>query len=103
MQRNESHDLRAATDELISSLAQGNRYLGRSSGYDNASVAGRRGLRTILSNQSEATNTQETIEVFTTLLRDGGMFYMIGVAPVDQFRDYQNVFQRIASSIQLLD
>jgi Zn-dependent protease with chaperone function len=101
--RKETHDLRTATDELIASLSSGNPNLGRPSGYNNVSIAGRKGLRTTLSNRSEITGQPETIQVFTTLMRDGSVFYLIGVAPSDSFRDYQNTFQRIGGSIQLMD
>jgi beta-barrel assembly-enhancing protease len=101
--RNETHDLRTATDELIASLASGNPNMGRPSGYNNVSVAGRKGLRTTMSNQSEVTGRPETIQVVTTLMRDGSVFYVIGVAPRDSFGDYQNIFQRIVGSIQLMD
>jgi Zn-dependent protease with chaperone function len=101
--RNETHDLQTATGELIASLSSGNPNLGRPSGYDNVSVAGRKGLRTTMSNKSEVTGQPETIEVFTTLMRDGSVFYVVGVAPRDSFRDYQNTFQRIVGSIQLMD
>jgi hypothetical protein len=101
--RNETHDLRTATDELIASLSSGNPNLGRPSGYNNVSIAGRKGLRTTMSNRSEISGQPETIQVFTTLMRDGSVFYVIGVAPSDSFRDYQNVFQRVVGSIQLMD
>jgi beta-barrel assembly-enhancing protease len=101
--RNETHDLQTATGELIASLSGGNPNLGRPSGYDNVSVANRKGLRTTVSNQSEVTGQPETIQVFTTLMRDGSLFYVIGVAPRDSFRDYQNTFQRVVGSIQLTD
>jgi len=101
--RNETHDLRTATDELIASLSSGNPNLSRPSGYENVSVARRKGLRTTMSNRSEVTGQPETIQVFTTLMRDGSVFYVIGVAPRDSFRDYQNTFQRIVGSIQLMD
>jgi hypothetical protein len=101
--RNETHDLQTATGELIATLSSGNPNLGRPSGYENVSVAGRKGLRTTMSNQSEVTRQPETIQVVTTLMRDGSVFYVIGVAPRDSFRDYQNTFQRVVSSIQLMD
>jgi hypothetical protein len=100
--RNESHDLQAATDELIQSLAQGNPSLRRSSsGYDRINVADRRGLRTILTNRNEATGQDEMIEVFTTQLRNGNLLYGIGVAPRDEFPSYRNVFDRVIASLQV--
>src|SRR5206468_8997898 len=73
--RNESHDLQAATGELLDSLARGNPSLRRSSGYERVTFADRRGLRTVLANRSEATGQDETIAVFTTQLQDGSLFY----------------------------
>jgi hypothetical protein len=77
--------------------------MSRPSGYSRASIGNRQGLRTILSNISEVTGREETVTLFTTLLRDGSLFYAIGVAPRDEFGTYQNTFQRVVSSIQLTD
>jgi beta-barrel assembly-enhancing protease len=100
--RNETHDLQTATDELIQSLAQSNPRLGRPSGYDRATISGRSGLRTLLSNVSDATGKNERIELFTTLLQDGTLFYLIGVAPENEFNAYQPVFRKVAGSVQFI-
>jgi hypothetical protein len=101
MARNETHDLQTATEELIGSLSRGNPDLRRVSGYDRASVGNRNGLHAVLSNTSEATRQPEIIELFTTLRRDGSLFYMIGVAPRDASDVYSSTFQRVARSIQI--
>jgi Zn-dependent protease with chaperone function len=101
--RNETHDLQTATQELLDSLAQGNPSLSRPSRFDRVNLGDRRGLRTTLSNQSEATGGVETIQVITTQLRDGNLFYAIAVAPRDDFSSYRGVFDRIASSLQFTD
>ena len=98
--RNETHDLQTATDELVQSLAQANPRLNRRGGSDRGTIGGRSGLRTLLANQNEVTGRTERIELFTTLLNDGTLFYMIGVAPEDEFSAYQQVFSRVAGSIQ---
>jgi hypothetical protein len=46
------------------------------------------------------TGRTERIELFTTLLSDGTLFYIIGVAPDNEFGAYQQVFSRVAGSIQ---
>ena len=97
----ETPNVRTATDELIGSLAAGNRSLSRPSRYDTMTLAGRQGLHTILSNVSDATGEQERIEVFTALVGDGGLFYALGVAPRDRFSAYQPTFRRVVGSIQL--
>ena len=101
--RNETHDLQTATDELIDSLAQGNSRMGRPSPYRFASIGDRPGISTMLSNESEATGAAETIQIFSTLMRNGNLLYAIAVAPANQFDAYQDVFQRVAGSIQIFD
>jgi hypothetical protein len=39
--------------------------------------------------------------VYTTMLRNGNLFYAIGVAPRDEFGNYQGTFQRVVDSVQL--
>lgn len=101
--RNETHDVDTATSEFIDGMAQSNPRLRRGGRSDPVSLGGRSALRTMLSNVSEATGRTETIVVYTTLLRDRSLFYLVGVAPQDDYRQYENVFQRIASSVRLTD
>jgi hypothetical protein len=98
--RNESHDLQTATDELIQSLAQSNPRLGRGGGYGRATIGNTTGLRTTLSNVSDATGGNEQIAVYTAEMRDGTLFYMIGVAPAEEFSRYDGVFRKVASSVE---
>ena len=99
--RNERHDLQTATEELINSLSQGNPRLSRPSGYRRASVGGRSGLQTALENVSEVSGQAESIQIVSTLLRNGNLFYLIAVAPRRDVADYQSTFQRIVGSIRL--
>jgi beta-barrel assembly-enhancing protease len=98
--RNETHDLQTATDELIQSLAASNPRLKQASGYSRATIGGRPGLSTTLGNVSEATGRNEQVNVFTALMPDGTLFYMIGVAPDAEFGSYEPVFRKAASSVQ---
>ena len=66
-------------------------------------IADRPALHTILSNVSEATGQPERIEMFTTLLRDGTLFYVLAVAPRDCVSDYAGTFRRVVRSIRLVD
>jgi beta-barrel assembly-enhancing protease len=98
--RNETHDLQTATDELIQSLSQSNPRMRRQSGYERGNIGGRQGLRTILQNQNEVTGRTEIVALYTTLLNDGTLFYMIGVAPENEYSEYDRVFNRVAGSLQ---
>jgi len=99
--RNETHDLETATDELLESLARSNPRLGRPSGYRTVSISNRRGLEATAANVSEITGRDETIETFTTLMQDGNLFYLIGVAPRDEYATYRDVFERVVRSLVL--
>lgn len=101
--RNETHDLQTATNELLESLAQSNPGLSRSSGYDRVNIAGRPGLRTVLTNSQSATGQPESLVVFTTQLRDGNLFYAVAVAPQSDFGAYRGVFDKVIRSIQLME
>jgi len=99
--RNESHDLQTATDELIQALGNGNPSLSRASAYQRVNVADRRGLRAVLRNRSEVNGQDEAIQLVTTQMQDGNLFYAIGVAPGNEFSNYQRIFDRIVGSLQL--
>ena len=101
MGRNETHDLETATDEFIRSLAGGNPSLSKASGYEQVNVANRRGLRAVLRNRSEINGQDEAIQLVTTQMQDGNLFYAIGVAPENDFSDYRRIFDRIIGSLQL--
>jgi hypothetical protein len=98
--RSENHDLQTATDEMIQALQQGNPRLSRPNNYDRGTIAGRQALRAVLSNVSDATGNQEVVEIYTTLMRDGSLFYALGVAPRDEYNAYANVFRNVIKSIQ---
>ena len=100
--RNETHDLRTATDELVATFARSNPNLSRPSSYDRTQIGGRQGLHTALSNGSNATGQQERIAVFAILLPDGNLFYSLGVAPRDRFSEYDAAFRRVIGSIEIM-
>ena len=98
--RNEAHDLQTATSELIDSLREANPRLSRPNGYDRGSIGGHQGIHAVLSNVSDVTGGQEVIDVYTTQLSDGSLFYALGVAPREDYGAYSNVFRNVIKSIQ---
>ncbi len=101
LERNEAHDLRTATDELVDTLSRANPRLRQDSGYFNTTVDGRRGLHTTLSNVSDATGRDEIIQLVTTQTRDGSLFYVVAVSPRQEADRYDSIFTRVISSIRL--
>jgi Zn-dependent protease with chaperone function len=98
--RNESHDLKTATDELVQAIRQSNPRLSAPNGYERASVGGRDGLHAVLTNVSDVTGAPEVIEVYTAQLSDGSMFYALAVAPRDLYGAYSRAFTNVVGSIQ---
>jgi len=99
----QNRTLSRATDELLNSLAQGNRNLRRTGSYLQTTVSARNALETTLSNVNEATGRPETIRMVTTQLRNGQLLYLIFVRPQDEARDFDYVFQNIVRSVRLSD
>ena len=103
LSRTEAAGLREATDELVTSLGRSNPNLGRPSRYRRAAIGGRRGYEARLSNVSDATGGDERIALYTVLMDDETLFYAVGVAPRDEFKNYENTFRRVVGSIQIAD
>ena len=98
-----SGDLGQATNDLVNGLAQGNRNLRQHGDYQRTSVGGREGLSVSFNNTNEATGHSEAVNLFTTQLNNGSIFYMITVTPENESHNYQNTFRNILHSIQLKD
>lgn len=97
-----SRNLQQATQEFINGLAQGNRNLRMSGGFQRTSFSARTALASTLTNLNEATGRSETIRLITTQLRDGSLFYMIAVAPQGE-RNFEGAFQTVLNSVRLND
>ncbi len=93
-------NLSQATDQYLNSLSQGNPSLRQQTGFQRGSISGQDALAVTCSNVSEASGGPEIVMIYTTLLRNGELFYMIGVAPQEEYRTYQPVFQRVLNSIR---
>jgi hypothetical protein len=49
------------------------------------------------------TGRVETVAVYTLLLKNGNMFYLIAVVPQDEQGNYQGAFQNILGSVKIND
>ena len=101
--RNDKGHLQVTTDDFIESqvlAAPGPR---RPLRYRRVTIADRPAIQTVLTTVSEATNQPEQIEVYTTLLRNGTVLYLLAVAPRDRASDYADTFRRVVGSIEIMD
>ena len=101
--RGSTRSLRDATDQLINALSQGNPNLRRYGGYEREYLGRRDGLSVSLSNVSDVTGRPETVTLYTTMLRTGDLFYLIAVAPRDEYQNYQRTFLAILRTVDLND
>jgi Zn-dependent protease with chaperone function len=100
--RPQSRNLSQATDQLLQSLASGNPQLHDAAEPQQVRLSARTAIRHQLLNRS-ATGNQERVNLYTTFLRNGDLFYYVTVVPSDEAAAYDSAFQRIVQSIQLTD
>ena len=101
--RNDKGNLQRTTDDFIESqvlVAGGPR---RPLRYRSVTIADRPAIQTVLTTVSEATNQPEQIEVYTTLLRNGTVLFLLAVAPRDRAPEYANTFRQVMGSIEIMD
>lgn len=101
--RSSARSLRDGTDELINALSQGNQNIRRQGGYEREYLGRREGLSVSLHNVSEITGRAEIVTVYTTMLRNGDLLYVIAVAPQDEYQNYQRTFLGSLRTLDLND
>jgi len=89
-----------ASEEFINNLKQGTNLRARG-GFKPTDVDGRPGQLITFDNTNEATGRAEVVNIVTTQLQNGHLFYMITVSPTDEYQSYQNTFARILRSVRL--
>lgn len=102
MAQNLGRDLQTASENLIESLGRGNPQMRAAGGFSRTDLGGRAALVRRLSNVSEATREDETIQVITAMLADGSLFYGIAVVPERQYSQYLGTFEQVFASLRFL-
>lgn len=97
----QGRNLQQATREFLNGLAQSNPNLRQTSTLQRTTFAGRNGFTNTLSNVNRVTGQAEVVTVITTQTRDGQLFYMIAVAPQNEYGTYQTAFRNILRTVQL--
>jgi beta-barrel assembly-enhancing protease len=91
------------TQEYVNGVLQDNNYLRRRGESTRTYIDGRTGSMTSLSGRSPITNRTEIVNIYTTQLRNGTLFYAITVVPDDESYNYSSAFRNVLSSIRLND
>ncbi len=99
--RAQSNSLRAATDELIRELTQGNQNLRKNGAYQSETIARRDALAVSLTNISEMSGRPELVTLYTTMLKSGELFYLVAVSPQDESQDYQRTFLAVLGTVSI--
>lgn len=95
----QGNNLHEASQRYLEALLQSNPYLRQQRGFRGTTIDGRRGLNTRLAGRSNVTGRSEVVTVYTTMLPNGNLFYLIGVAPRDQSQVYNRAFRTMLQSL----
>jgi Zn-dependent protease with chaperone function len=98
-----SRNLQQATTEFVNTLMQSSSSMKARGGYSRMDIDGRYGQLITFDNVNEATRGAEIINIATTQMRDGQLFYMISVTPSDEYQKYQNTLLSVLRSVRLND
>jgi beta-barrel assembly-enhancing protease len=100
--RASSRDLNQATQTLIQGFLSGNEGMQLAGRQQQGRLANRAAIRTPLVGRS-ALGGNERVDVYTTMLRDGNLFYYLSVVPEREEGNYAAAFDRVTQSIRLND
>jgi Zn-dependent protease with chaperone function len=95
-----SRDLQEATKQWLNAVAQSNPELRVAGNQQTLRISQRGGIWTPLVNPS-ALGGRESLELYTTFLADGTLFYYLTIAPENDAAKFEDTFRRIGESIRL--
>jgi hypothetical protein len=98
-----NRDLESASEDYLSGVLSVNSYLRQRGSFVQTTVAGRRGFTTSATGTSPVTGRTELVNIYTTQLRNGSVFYAITVVPQNESYQYSSAFRNVLASIQLFD
>lgn len=97
----QSNNISQATQDYVSGVLQANSYLRQQTNYAQTYIGNRRAYTTTLAGRSPVTGRTEIATVYTTMLNNGDLFYVVTVAPEDESRTYSYAFRDMIRSIRL--
>jgi len=98
-----STNLTTATDQYLSNLLQQNENLRPDRNYQQTTINKRQALLRRLVGTSNVTGRREAVNVYTTLLNNGPLLYIIQVVPEDESQRYARAFNDMIRSMRLLN
>ena len=101
--QNQNNDIQQATEDYVDSILQSNSYLRKRTNYAQTYIGNRQGYGISLAGRSAITGRNEIATVYTTMLKNGDLFYIVTVAPENETASYNNAFRNMISSIRLTD
>jgi Zn-dependent protease with chaperone function len=100
--RASSRDLNEATQTLIDGFVRGNDGMRLAGREEYGRLSGRNAIVTPLEGRS-ALGGVERVDVYTTMLANGDMFYLLTVVPEREAGNYGQAFNRVVTSVRLND
>jgi Zn-dependent protease with chaperone function len=94
-------DLRAANEAFVQQQINVNQDFRIHRQPEEVNFGGRPFFATVVIGPSAVTGVVEVDVIYTTATADGRLFYMITMAPEDEFGNYQAAFEQVMSSLQL--
>jgi beta-barrel assembly-enhancing protease len=92
-------DLQRASDQYISGILQSNGYLQPEGKSVRRRLGGREALGRRLSGISKVTNQREIVDIYTTMLNNRQLFYLVQVVPQNTQRQYSRAFDQMLQSL----
>jgi beta-barrel assembly-enhancing protease len=102
IQKGEGGNLQQESETYVQAIAKSNGY-SQQGGYSRGSINGKNALRTIISGRSDITGRTEIVTVYTTLLSDGTLLYVLTVSPDNESSSYSRAFTNFVNSIRIND
>jgi hypothetical protein len=97
----EAADLESATALFVEQQIEANPDFRVVRQPERINFGNRQGFATVVAGPSTVTGVVEIDVIYTTATSDGRLFYLITMAPEDEYQTYKETFERIISSIRL--
>lgn len=94
-------NLRRDTEAYINQTLQANSYLRQQGRLVSRNLAGRSGMTIQLAGTSPITGEVEIVNIYTTQIGNGQLFYMITVVPSNDSYRYGNAFNTVLNSLRI--